>query len=82
MPVNDYCGIEGFCVNAQSSQDVYTAIDRMHTQIIDEIEALEIVETRIMKRDPSECLANLKQTLQILEEAMDKLMDIEGVKCI
>lgn len=38
MPVTDYLGINGFCVNATSAEDVHDAIDRMHAQIIDELE--------------------------------------------
>ena len=37
MSVSDYCGIEGFAVDAKNAQDVYEAIDRMHTQILDEL---------------------------------------------
>lgn len=37
MPVTDYMGIDGFAVDAKSAQDVYDAIDRMHTQILDEL---------------------------------------------
>jgi hypothetical protein len=36
MPITDYIGTEGFCVKAESAQDVYDAIDLMHTQILDE----------------------------------------------
>jgi len=35
MPVTDYLGINGFSVRAESAQDVYEVLDRMHTQIID-----------------------------------------------
>ena len=30
MPITDYSGIEGFCVQVESAQDVYDALDRMH----------------------------------------------------
>lgn len=63
MPVTDYLGINGFCVNATSAEDVHDAIDRMHTQIIDELEhAVSFEETK-----------RLKKVLQILELAMEKL---------
>lgn len=77
MPVSDYMGIEGFAVDAKSAQDVYDAIDRIHTQIMDE-------QTRIksLKRSP-DILAKkseeLEQVMRILEGAMDKLLDIESV---
>ena len=38
MPVSDFLGIDGFCVNAESAKDVYDAIDRMHTQILDRMD--------------------------------------------
>lgn len=63
MPVSDFLGIDGFCVNATSAEDVYDAIDRMHTQIIDELE--HMVSFEETKR--------LKKVLQILELAMEKL---------
>lgn len=63
MPVNDYLGTDGFCVNATSAEDVHDAIDRMHTQIIDELE--HMVSFEETKR--------LKKVLQILELAMEKL---------
>lgn len=53
MPVEDYLGIEGFCVNIRCHQDIYEAIDRMHTQIIDNIgerdSSIPILEDIMMK---------------------------------
>ena len=37
MSVSDYLGIEGFAVDAKSAQDCYEALDRIHTQILDEL---------------------------------------------
>jgi uroporphyrinogen-III decarboxylase len=63
MPVTDYLGINGFSVRAESAQDVYEVLDRMHTQIIDELEhEVSFEETK-----------RLKKVLQILELAMEKL---------
>ena len=63
MPVTDYLGINGFCVNATSAEDVHDAIDRMHTQIIDELEYEASLEE----------IKRLKKVLQILELTMEKL---------
>ena len=63
MPVTDYLGINGFCVNATSAEDVHDAIDRMHTQIIDELEYEACLEE----------IKRLKKVLQILELTMEKL---------
>lgn len=75
MPITDFLGIDGFCVNAESAKDVYDAIDRMHTQIIDKI---EFAETVINKRSPGldPNIAKLRETLHILESAMEKLYNL------
>jgi proteasome assembly chaperone (PAC2) family protein len=63
MPVNDFLGIEGFCVDANCAQDVYEALDRMHTQILD---------TLHMNEAGSEIM-------EILEDAMSRLIDRDDV---
>lgn len=55
MPVNDYNGIDGFAVDAKTAQDVYEAIDRMHTQILDEL-GLNSYILRILERAMDELL--------------------------
>lgn len=82
MPIIDYIGIDGFCVDAQSAQDVCEALDRMHTQIMD---ALDDTEETIARRSPriaEKKKATLEQTMRILEEAIEKMLEIEGVKIL
>lgn len=89
MPIYDYSGIEGFAVDAKNAQDVYEAIDRMHTQLLDEIENREIfiqqnpahMETFPGRKALIEAkIEHLKATQRILETAMESLLDMEGVK--
>ena len=88
MPVNDYNGIEGFAVDAKNAQDVYDAIDRMHSQLLDEIENREI----FIKQHPKHMekvlgrkalieakIEQLKATHRILETAMNSLLEIDEV---
>ena len=35
MPIHDYVGCEGFCVDVQCSSDAVEALDRLHTQVMD-----------------------------------------------
>jgi hypothetical protein len=73
MSVNDYIGIEGFCVEAKSPKDVYEALDRMHSQIMDEIEKTEKI---VLKRSPKiaeEKIKNLNTLLAILENTMAEI---------
>ena len=76
MPVYDFLGIDGFCVNAESAKDVYDAIDRMHTQILDRIEFLENVFERGSSQGADKTVKNLRRTLHILESAMEKLYNL------
>lgn len=74
MPVSDYLGVEGFTVDAHSVEDVKEALDRLHTQICDELDAIDI----ILKRSPGpesarEKRNDLEHALRVLEKAMDKL---------
>ena len=76
MPVTDYMGINGFCVNATSVKDVHDAIDRMHTQILDRIEFLENMFERGSSQGADKTVKNLRRTLHTLESAMEKLYNL------
>ena len=88
MPITDYSGIEGFCVQVESAQDVYDALDRMHTQLLDLIEpAEEYIRKRedeglgYCARSEAEIKIERWKFLQrILEKAMEELLDLEGVR--
>jgi len=58
-----------FVLMPNPPQDVYEAVDRMHTQIMDEQQATDDLE-------------KLENVLRILENAMNELLDIEGVRGI
>ena len=70
MPIKDYYGIEGFCVDIKSAQDVFNALDRIDSQLSDEMDV--ILDKNEIKR--------LEEAQQIIGEAMMKLIDIEGVR--
>ncbi len=67
MPITDYIGTEGFCVKAESAQDVYDAIDLIHTQILDEfgedspiLRILEEAMNKLLEYQRNECQSILK----------------------
>ena len=90
MPITDYSGIEGFCVQVESAQDVYDALDRMHTQLLDLIEPAEEYtrehEGEVLGSSPFKYrrakarIEQLRPTQRILEKAMEELLDLEGVR--
>jgi len=88
MPITDYSGIEGFCVEIKSAQDVYDALDRMHTQLLDLIEpAEEYIRKRedeafgYCARSEAEIkIERWKFSQRILEQAMGELLHLEGIK--
>lgn len=80
MPIKDYYGIEGFCVDAKSAQDVFTALDRIDSQLSDEIDKVTEI---IVGRSPQIAENKVKQleaAQKIIEEAMEKLIDLEVVR--
>lgn len=65
-------GVPGFAVDAHSLEDVYEALDRLHTQICDEIENME----GVLERSPglgSDKLKKLYYTSRVLEDAIETL---------
>ena len=78
MPVSDYVGVHGFAVDAHSVEDVKEALDRLHTQICDELEAMDDIKNQVFKRSPGleaiqEKKAELEHALEVLETAMNAL---------
>ena len=83
MSIKDYSGIEGFCVQVESAQDVYDALDRMHTQLLDLIEPEEefMERAQFIKLKTIKSRTERLQTAQrILEKAMEELLDLDGVR--
>jgi hypothetical protein len=72
MGVKTYMGVPGFAVEAHSQEDVYEALDRLHTQISDEVEIMESVHERSPGLE-SDKLEELNHTLRVLENAMCEL---------
>ena len=80
MSVKDYYGIDGFCVYAKSSQDVYDALDRIDSQLSDEMDKATEIIARRSPQIAENKVKQLEAAQQIIEEAMMKLIDIEGVR--
>jgi len=72
MGVKTYMGVPGFAVEAHSLEDVYEALDRLHTQICDEIERVEGALKQSTQMEPDK-LKKLNYTSRVLEDAMESL---------
>lgn len=75
MSINDYVGIDGFCVDAKNLGDCIETIDRLHTQIMDRID--ELVGIHISPEIDRKNIDRLEQVLGILEKTMEDLSVID-----
>ena len=73
MAIRDYFGVPGFTVDIDCYEDLYEALDRMHTQVCDHLEEIEKAYELKPELKNCGCKEDFERMARVLEEAMEKL---------